>query len=78
MIAQLAELTQRQWQGTTYDGFHMYDGKFPIVVTGIKQLKEHGPVGAIFRRFGRPHNQTLLEAIGNPRGRPASASTRSS
>lgn len=45
----------------------MYDGKLPIVVTGMKQLKEHGPAGAIFRRFGRPRNQTFLEAIGNPR-----------
>jgi hypothetical protein len=67
VIAQLAELTQRHWQGTAYDGFHMYDGKLPIVATGMKQLKKHGPAGAIFRRFGRPHNQTLLEAIGNPR-----------
>jgi hypothetical protein len=67
VIAQLAELTQRHWQGTAHDGFHMYDGKLPIVVTGMKQLQEHGPAGAIFRRFGRPHNQTLLDAIGNPR-----------
>jgi hypothetical protein len=67
VIAQLAELTHRHWQGTAHDGFHMYDGKLPIVVTGMKQLQEHGPAGAIFRRFGRPHNQTLLEAIGNPR-----------
>ncbi|MER6717156.1 hypothetical protein [Streptomyces sp. NPDC000877] len=67
VVAQLAELTQRHWRGTAYDGFHMYDGKLPIVVTGTKQLKEHGPAGAVFRRFGRPYNQTLLEAIGNPR-----------
>ncbi|MEV0695439.1 hypothetical protein [Streptomyces sp. NPDC050388] len=67
VIAQLAELTQRHWQGTAHDGFHLYDGKLPIVVTGMKQLQEHGPAGAIFRHFGRPHNQTLLEAIGNPR-----------
>ncbi|MER6075366.1 replication-relaxation family protein [Streptomyces sp. NPDC001817] len=67
VIAQLAELTHRRWQGTAHPGFHMYDGKLPIVVTGMKQLKEHGPAGAIFRRFGRPQNQTLLEAIGNPR-----------
>lgn len=66
--AQLAELTERHWKGTLYEGgFHMYDGKLPIVVTGMKQLQEHGPTGAVFRRFGRPHNQTLLEAIGNPR-----------
>ncbi|CAL9663185.1 hypothetical protein SUDANB108_07111 [Streptomyces sp. enrichment culture] len=68
VIAQLAELTERHWKGTLYEGgFHMYDGKLPIVVTGMKQLKEHGPAGAVFRRFGRPHNQTLSEAIGNLR-----------
>ncbi|MFJ9968889.1 hypothetical protein [Streptomyces avermitilis] len=67
VIPQLAELTQRHWQGTAHDGFHMYDGQLPIVVTGMKQLTEHGPAGSIFRRFGRPQNQTLLEAIGNPR-----------
>ncbi|MEQ6028297.1 hypothetical protein SOM70_37745 [Streptomyces salinarius] len=33
----------------------------------MEQLKEHGPAGAVFRPFGRPHNQTLIEAIGNPR-----------
>ncbi|MFH8295425.1 replication-relaxation family protein [Streptomyces sp. NPDC018059] len=68
VIAQLAELTEWHWKGTWYEGgTHMYDGKLPIVVTGMKQLKEHGPAGAVFRRFGRPYNQTLLEAIGNPR-----------
>ncbi|WP_225080784.1 replication-relaxation family protein [Streptomyces sp. CoT10] len=67
VIAQLAELTHRHWQGEAHDGFHMYDGKLPIVVTGMRLLKEHGPAGAVFRRFGRSQNQTLLEAIGNPR-----------
>jgi hypothetical protein len=51
----------------------MYDGKLPIVVTGMRQLKEHGPAGAVFRCFGRPHNQTFLEAIGDPRGEAADA-----
>ncbi|MGW1917768.1 replication-relaxation family protein [Streptomyces sp. NPDC002076] len=60
-------LTHQHWNGTAHDGFHMYDGKLPVVVTGMKQLKEHGPAGAIFLRFGRPENQTLLDAIGNPR-----------
>ncbi|MEW1605601.1 replication-relaxation family protein [Streptomyces sp. NPDC093808] len=65
---QLAKLTQRHWKGTWYEsGFHMYDGKLPIVTTSMKQLKEHGPAGAVFWRFGRPHNQTLIEAISNPR-----------
>lgn len=32
----------------------MYDGRLPIVVTGMKRLKEHGPGGVVFRRLGRP------------------------
>ncbi|MFF9490231.1 replication-relaxation family protein [Streptomyces sp. NPDC014676] len=73
VTAQLAELTRRHWQGTAHDGFHLYDGKLPIVTTGMKQLQEHGPAGAIFRRFGRRHHQTLVEAIGNPRREAADA-----
>jgi hypothetical protein len=42
----------------------------------MKQLKEHGPAGAVFRRFGRSYNQTLLEAIGNPRREAADARQR--
>ncbi|MEH0517319.1 hypothetical protein QBC31_42935 [Streptomyces sp. B21-079] len=53
-----------------YLRFYLYDGKLPIVVTGVEQLKEHSPAGAIFRRLGRPHDQTLLEAIGNPVAKP--------
>ncbi|MFI8351432.1 hypothetical protein [Streptomyces sp. NPDC085596] len=54
--------------GTWYEGgFHMYDGKLPIVVTSMKYMKERGPAGAVFRPFGRLPNQTLLEAIGAPR-----------
>ncbi|QNT98261.1 hypothetical protein HEP81_08033 (plasmid) [Streptomyces griseofuscus] len=88
VITQLAELTERHWKGTAYDGgFHMYDGTLPIVVTGMKQLQEHGPAGAVFRRFGRPQNQTLLGATraakpttpaGRPSTPPASGSTRRS
>ncbi|MFF8639028.1 hypothetical protein ACF052_33110 [Streptomyces pilosus] len=68
VIAHLAKLTEGHWRGAAYEGdFHMYDGKLPIVATGIKHLKEHGPAGAVFPRFSRPQNQMLLEAIGNPR-----------
>ncbi|MFD8227470.1 hypothetical protein ACFV16_25220 [Streptomyces massasporeus] len=48
-------------------GFHLYDGKPPNVVTGMKLLQEHGPAATIFRRFSQPQNQTLLKAVGNPR-----------
>ncbi|WP_225811411.1 hypothetical protein [Streptomyces spinosus] len=72
VIAQPAELTQRHGKGTWYEGgFHVYDGALPIVVTGMKHLKEHGPAGPVFRRFGRPQNQTLFKALGNPRRRKA-------
>ncbi|MEU7564059.1 hypothetical protein [Streptomyces eurythermus] len=67
VIAQLAKLTQRHWKGIAYEGgFHMYGGKLPTVVTGMKHLKENGPAGAVLS-FGRSHNQTLLEETGNPR-----------
>ncbi|MEV8106344.1 replication-relaxation family protein [Streptomyces sp. NPDC088135] len=65
VIPHLAELTRQHWEGEAHDG--MYDGKLPIVVTHMNMLCEHGPAGAIFQRFGRPENQTLLDAIGNPR-----------
>ncbi|TGN74233.1 hypothetical protein E5082_30635 [Streptomyces griseoluteus] len=32
-----------------------------------EHLREQGPAGVVFRRFGRLQKQTLLEAIGNPR-----------
>lgn len=77
VIAQLAELTERHWKGTAYDGgFHMYDGKLPIVVTGMKQLQEHGPAGPSFRRFGRPHNQALPEATRPSRRRSATPAAK--
>lgn len=67
VIPHLAELTRQYWEGEAHDGFPMYDGKLPIVACSMNMLREHGPAGAIFQRFGRPENQTLLEAIGNPR-----------
>jgi hypothetical protein len=39
-------------------------------------LREHGPAGAVFLRFGRDHKQHLWEAIGNPRREAADARAR--
>ncbi|MBQ1118382.1 hypothetical protein ACH4MN_37330 [Streptomyces anulatus] len=55
------------------EGHHLYDGKVPIVAVGLNNLREHGPTGLVFYRFGRNRPQPLLEAIGNPR-RDATAS----
>ncbi|MEU5431566.1 replication-relaxation family protein [Streptomyces olivoreticuli] len=75
-VPRLADLTRHLWAGEREDGYHLYDGKIPIVATGLRNLREHGPAGAVFRRFGRPGNQTLLEAIGNPRRDAADARAR--
>lgn len=65
----VAELTWEHWKGT-WDGegqFHSYNGKIPIVATTLELLREHGPAGPAFWRFGRDRRQCLVDAIGNPR-----------
>ncbi|MFI1018235.1 hypothetical protein [Streptomyces sp. NPDC020965] len=69
-IVRLAELTRHLWAGERDPdggGHHFDDGKIPMVATGLRNLREHGPAGPCFRRFGRPAHQTFLDAIGNPR-----------
>ncbi len=72
-IPRLQELTRHLWQGQRHKGFHVYDGRIPIIATGLKNLREHGPEGPVFLRFGRDHMQPLREAIGNPRREAADA-----
>ncbi|MFI8007925.1 replication-relaxation family protein [Streptomyces sp. NPDC086010] len=73
-VPRLQELTRHLWQGQRAGGgHHLYDGKIPIVAVGLGNLREHGPTGAVFYRFGRDHPQPLLEAIGNPRREAADA-----
>jgi hypothetical protein len=72
----LQELTRHLWQGQRHTGFHAYDGRIPIIATGLKNLREHGPEGSVFLRFGRDHMQPLREAIGNPRREVADARAR--
>lgn len=73
-IPRLIDLTRHLWVGERQQGgYHHYDGKIPIVATGLRNLREHGPAGPVFLRFGRDHPQPLLEAIGNPRREAADA-----
>ncbi|MFG2577250.1 hypothetical protein [Streptomyces sp. NPDC048481] len=37
------------------------------MATTLNQLREQGPAGFVFCRFGREHRQPLLDAIGNAR-----------
>ncbi|MGK5628580.1 replication-relaxation family protein [Streptomyces sp. URMC 123] len=75
-VPRLRELTRHLWQGEPEKGFHVYDGKIPIIATGLKHLRAHGPAGPVFLRFGRTHMQPLREAIGNPRREAANARAR--
>ncbi|MFC8536803.1 hypothetical protein ACFUJY_23190 [Streptomyces sp. NPDC057249] len=72
-IARLAALTRHLWAGTKdyEEDFHHYDKKIPVITTTLADLREYGPHGQVFRRFGRPGPQTLFDAIGNPRRQAA-------
>ncbi|WP_248511479.1 hypothetical protein [Streptomyces sp. D2-8] len=76
-VPRLMELTSHLWQGQRQKGgHHHYDGRIPIIATGLKNLSEHGPAGPVFLRFGRDHMEPLREAIGNPRREAADARAR--
>jgi len=74
----VADLTRDHWQGQwrPEDGYHSYDRRIPIVATTLDLLREHGPAGPVFWRFGRDHREPLLDAIGNPRRDAAFARRR--
>ncbi|MFF8716920.1 hypothetical protein ACF07T_36645 [Streptomyces sp. NPDC015184] len=65
----VADLTRHHWQGRWHseDGYRSYDRRIPIVATTLDLLREHGPAGPAFWRFGRDRHQSLLAAVGNPR-----------
>ncbi|GAA1149156.1 replication-relaxation family protein [Streptomyces javensis] len=78
-MKKVADLTRRHWEGQRYDGYggyHRYPGCIPIVATTLPWLREHGPTGPAFWRFGRQGRQPLLEAISNPRQDAALARQR--
>ncbi|AVV46594.1 hypothetical protein C6376_39780 [Streptomyces sp. P3] len=57
IFPRLQEMTRQLCQGQRHTGFHDYYGSIPIIVTGLKNLREHGPKGSVFLRFGRDHTQ---------------------
>ncbi|MFI5808345.1 replication-relaxation family protein [Streptomyces sp. NPDC051561] len=67
VIPAVEKLALEHWAGIRYQDHTRYSGKIPVVVTGFHMLREHGPRGQIFRRFGRDGYQSLHDAIGNPR-----------
>jgi Replication-relaxation len=72
-IQQVAARTRRHWQGKGHGDHSTYSGCIPIVATTLELLREHGPAGPAFWRFGRPDFQPLDDAVGNPRKDAADA-----
>ncbi|MEU5836339.1 replication-relaxation family protein [Streptomyces diacarni] len=68
-MQKVGDLTRAHWQGEWHreGGYHSYDDRIPIVATTLELLREHGPAGRAFWRFGRTERQPLLDAVGNPR-----------
>lgn len=75
-MQQIAARTRQHWQGEEHDEFSMYDRCMPIVATTLERLRERGPAGPAFWRFGRPGLQPLDDAVGNPRRQAADARAR--
>ncbi|MFH8574088.1 replication-relaxation family protein [Streptomyces sp. NPDC017993] len=48
------------------DGYTDYSDAVPILVTTLGRLREHGPLGRVWFRFGHPTWQTLPDALDNP------------
>ncbi|MFJ3882395.1 hypothetical protein ACIPW5_33740 [Streptomyces sp. NPDC090077] len=73
-ISRLMDLPRHLWEGERQKaGHHRYDGRIPIIATGLNNLRRQGPEGPVSLRFGRDHMEPLLEAIGNPRREAADA-----
>ncbi|WLQ45124.1 replication-relaxation family protein [Streptomyces laculatispora] len=68
-MERVADLTRPHWQGRWHaeGGYHSYDGCIPIVATTLERLREHGPAGPAFWRYGRDRLEPLQDAIGNHR-----------
>ncbi|WP_406003352.1 replication-relaxation family protein [Streptomyces sp. NBC_00829] len=46
-VPRLTELTRHLWERERQrGGHHVYDGRIPIIATGLQNLREHGPAGA--------------------------------
>ena len=72
-MKETANHSRQHWVGDWHGDRHTYHDKIPIVATTLDRLREHGPTGTVFWRFGRPHWQSLTDAIGNPRRDAAQA-----
>jgi hypothetical protein len=75
-MQQIDGRTLQHWHGQRHKHHTTYDGCIPIVATILDSLREHGPAGPAFWRFGRPGLESLADAVGNPRKDAADARRR--
>ncbi|MGW5666281.1 hypothetical protein ACWEWG_40820 [Streptomyces sp. NPDC003758] len=63
-VSRLIELTRYLWEEQRQrGGYYLYDGKTPIIATGLRNLRQHGPAGPVFLRFGRDHPATEHQGV---------------
>ncbi|MFB7669320.1 hypothetical protein ACFC1R_36320 [Kitasatospora sp. NPDC056138] len=71
----VADLSAEVWGGSWWtvtrhdndgDGWRVYDDSVPVVATTLELLAEHGPLGPVWRRFGRAGRHPLVDALDNP------------
>ncbi|MFF5019561.1 hypothetical protein ACFY24_41550, partial [Streptomyces sp. NPDC001165] len=64
-MEQVADLARHHWQGRWHPegDYHSYDRCIPIVATTLDLLREHGPAGPAFWRFGRGHRGKSSGAV---------------
>ncbi|MGW3273883.1 replication-relaxation family protein [Streptomyces kronopolitis] len=76
-INSVMRLAEQYWAGqhcefdTSYgsderDGYTDYTDAVPILVTTLDRLREHGPLGPVWFRFGHPTLQNLADALDDP------------
>lgn len=79
-MKRMREDTTEFWAGRRYrsvDGFDQddpytdYSDAIPVLATTLKQLREHGPHGRIWWRFGHRRGETLAQALADPDGERA-------
>ncbi|MFF7216102.1 hypothetical protein ACFZAU_37165 [Streptomyces sp. NPDC008238] len=81
-IQEVARLSREHWQGRRcygpliestgrIDDYRDYEGAVPVLATTLDQLRQHGPRGKIWWRFGHGSAQVLTDALDNPDDRRA-------
>ncbi|MFI5888156.1 replication-relaxation family protein [Streptomyces sp. NPDC051554] len=77
----IINLTRMNWSGQyeqmggfhggERDGYYDFTDAIPLLVTTLPQLREQGPLAAVWRRCGHRQWETLPDALANPQDRNA-------